>query len=600
MAKSKGKSRSKPFKAAKNAIPDDDFDELIAESKRENANKGGQIRSSIGLMMALLISIVAVLTQNPAVSKSFVGRILGWSSDPDEAYKGMLQSKEADEPIKNTLMLEKSKVEQNEGQKIKPKSKHPESDPGSVQDTAKEADTQRRLLETWKTKTGADALLTWFKENGGWMSENLMLEKIAIGNGLRAVSYIKKEEEVFKIPDTLQMNPRGVIAGWNKTSPDLMLQTKNAVNKNIRNKFDQQDMIIALQLMIECAMGGASFWFPYLQIIPEYVPRLDYYNEKELALLQDTELHQMSVTSKRLIQEVWEKIQEAGSWSKLLDAATDNPDPKCLTYEMFHHFIAIVGSRAFILRNIKYISPVADMVNHRESPEAPVDLYAKKDVDLFKEGFNKYHKRLPSTGVITVLADRDTEPGSPYEEEYGTLDNSLYISKFGFVPLDNPHHCAVIDVPQPSMEETAEILRNLKLNSIDSLCINRDGTIALGAGRHGKAYFGVIGLEALPDQLVACQGVQGDFTVEVIDKSCVIYPGAKEATNVMIRKIAKKSLESAETTLADDIALLDKFQNGEALNGMNPVHAINALQFRIEEKKILMQIDSALGANQIV
>ena len=573
MAKSKGKSPSKSFKkAGKNAIPDDDdFDEVMAELKRENANMGGKSWSSlVGLIMALLIPVVAVWTQNSAMSKSFFGRILGWSSDPDDGPKGRLESKEADEPIKNPLT-----VEQNE-----------------------DADTQPQEVQTWMTKTGSDALLTWFKENGGWMSEGIVLEeKTVIGNGLRAVSNIKKGDVVFKIPNRLQMNPRGVIEGWNKTSPELMIQTKNAVNNIVRNKLDQQDMIIALQLMIECAMGADSFWFPYLQMIPEYVPALDYYNEKELTLLQDTELQDVSVQSKRLIQEVWEKIQEAGSWSKLLDAATDNPDPKCLTYEMFCHYIAIAGSRGFILRNIKYISPVADMVNHGKSPEAPVDVYANNSLDLFKEGFNKYHKRPPSTGVITVLADRDTESGSNYEEDYGTLDNSLFISQFGFVPLDNPHHCAVIEVPQPSMKETAEILGNLKLDSIDTLCIKRDGIFALGADSKGKAYFAVIGLEALPHQLLACLLIQGDFNMESIDERCVLYSEAKNATNVMIRNIAQKTLESAETTLADDHALLETFLNGEGLDGMNPVHAITALQYRIEEKKILLQISSALGAS---
>jgi hypothetical protein len=614
----------------------DDFDSVIAESKRWNTSTVGYSWSTISLVIALLVSVAANAAQNPDLSSYLTDFTQLLFLRP--AKMETIQEDNLLTPIKNPLVTEEDfKDDEMERQRSQPKptinERHtkmitedsvpapdivfPENaneevdqttnnTDGDMEDSRSDAERGLITVQTKETHSNAEVLVSWFRKNGGWMSDNLKLDTFSIGNGLSVVSngnddndvVINEGDEVFRVPEKLQINPRDVIAAWNKTSVEMMILTKDTVKRNCRDKLAQQDIIIALQLMIECAMGEDSLWHPYLQMLPDYVPRMDYFSEQELALMQDKKLFDLAVDSKNNMKNVWKALQENNSWKIFLNAATNTPKPTCLTYEKFHHYTAIVGSRSFILKNIKYLSPVADMVNHMDKGDDSIDIYSLEGEDMFKVGFHKYHKRIAS-GEIVVWADRNFNVGMPYVEEYGTLDNSLYIQKFGFLQMGNSQNCALIRLPMPTMTETESLLDSLRLNSVTSLCIKKDGTIAFGQQRHGLAYLGIIGLEQLPDQMRKCQGVQGEFMAAYIDASCAMYPGSAEVSSRLIKEAAKSALGSTKTTLAEDLMLLGNFEKGEDLNGMNPIHAIMALQFRIEEKRLLMQVSSDMSRKRI-
>ena len=641
------KAKSNPAKSSKQGRTnrkseegedEGDFDTVIAESKRLNTATAGHHWRTTSLVLALLVSMAANVAQNSAMSNyltSFTRQLLHRPAKMENTQNNDLLT-----PIKNPLVVEDDlndyDVVDRPKNKQKPVVNHPhtemitkvpvptpdialpedvnEEDDQTSTDTHVDrvdssSDTKRRIPSEQSkedNQTSVGALVGWFRENGGWMSDNLKLGTFSIGNGLSVVSdkdndqdvVIHEGDEVFRVPEKLQINPRDVIAAWNKTSVEMMTLTKDTVKRNCRDKLAQQDIIIALQLMIECAMGEDSLWYPYLQMLPNHVPRMDYFSEEELALMQDKKLFDLAIESKSTMNNVWNALQEIDSWTTFLNAATTTPIPSCLTYEKFHHYTAIVGSRSFNLKNIKYLSPVADMVNHLDKGDESIDIYSLEGEDMFKVGFHKYHKRTAS-GDIVVWADRTFHVGMPFVEEYGTLDNSLYVQKFGFLPLGNSQNCALITLPMPTMTETESLLDSLMLNSVNSLCIKRDGTIAFGQQRHGLAYLGILGLEQLPDQLRECQGVQGEFMAAYIDASCAMYPGSAEVSSALIKQAAKDALDSAKTTLAEDLLILENFENGVDLNGMNPIHATLALQFRIEEKRLLMQIMSDMSRKQI-
>ena len=69
-----------------------------------------------------------------------------------------------------------------------------------------------------------------------------------------------------------------------------------------------------------------------------------------------------------------------------------------------------------------------------------------------KHHFEHYHD-LHRDGSVTVLSDRNVEEGNQILEEYGELDNSLYIEAHGFVPSFNPFHCANIETRRYWIEE---------------------------------------------------------------------------------------------------------------------------------------------------
>ena len=68
--------------------------------------------------------------------------------------------------------------------------------------------------------------------------------------------------------------------------------------------------------------------------------------------------------------------------------------------------------------------------------------------------FTLHHYRNDKDNSITVRADRRFRPNEQIFEDYGDVDNSLYLEAHGFVPDENPHHCAMIPVhPQALSNE---------------------------------------------------------------------------------------------------------------------------------------------------
>lgn len=75
--------------------------------------------------------------------------------------------------------------------------------------------------------------------------------------------------------------------------------------------------------------------------------------------------------------------------------------------------------------------------------------------------FNLYHQR-NLQGEISVMADRMTPKGEQVFEDYGDVDNTLYLEAFGFVPHENPFNCAVLNTEMTYSDATIYLLKKLQ------------------------------------------------------------------------------------------------------------------------------------------
>jgi hypothetical protein len=400
------------------------------------------------------------------------------------------------------------------------------------------------------------AFQNWFLENGGYMSPHLSLlappSAVQYGNGLQVISgEIRQGDKILAIP-------RDMILTASLTSiPD-----DEDLNEILVEK---QDIELAWILMTECEKGSSSRWFPYMEILPSDIPRLSTFSDKERAWLQDDngmahwgaqqreELHRIYM--KLIMPLLKDKVNIAATQSK------NEREESCWTEFAFCRFVAISSSRAMILQGKKYLTPMADMINHAPRPPQKGGEDQQKDrhfQDISVGSslpFETFHRWNEGGDLLEVYADRNMSVGDVVLEEYGALDNSLYITSFGFVPRDNPFHCVMLLLPDnyPGLDH----------DESPEVCVHRDGTILDWEwGKH----------HSLPKDYVS--------------------------KHIWIREEAKRQLSARQTTLNHDETLLielneyfssekDKQNNEEVWEGNRFDQLKAALTFRIEEKKVL-------------
>lgn len=430
----------------------------------------------------------------------------------------------------------------------------------------------------------------WFDNNKGWHHPNLALSYSEdLGTSLilkgdrqpNSVNIIRKGELVMIIPSSLVFTA--------ESCRNLFQQLDNAVGNDIVlsiNRFwtdplQQQDTIIALALMMECMLGKASSFHPYLELLPE-VPRLDTFSESDLELLQDDYLATLARESANTIRKFWKGTGRKALKALAKQRAATLSDGKllmnssCVSYDNFHRYMAVVGSRAMILNSTKYLTPMADMVNHRENIHSH---------DLFET----FHK-LNADGSISVFADRDMTAGGDFFEEYGKLDNSLYLMVFGFVPNQNPYHCAaILSSCLPKLEDST--LRHLaahvvspQLLNVEDICVFKNGSLL-----HDDmvGYLALFNLQSSEEPRKRClDAYQSGSSGELIRQLCLKYAGWAKGTQRTIQQSANCSLVNAVTSLEEDVDLLKALQ----MQAPSPTRAILALRFRVFEKQLLVEL----------
>ena len=156
------------------------------------------------------------------------------------------------------------------------------------------------------------------------------------------------------------------------------------------------------------------------------------FQELKGSQMEDMVAHDISETRRE-----WDMVQ------KLIVSHSDVFCRECFNFDTYRWAAWNVHSRALTLRGVKYLIPLADMVNYQPLPDDGAQNRNHQDL------FLKYHRITlnphdQGTGIAEIFADRDFAVGSMIVESYGDNPNNMYLRYFGFVPLANPTDCRTI------------------------------------------------------------------------------------------------------------------------------------------------------------
>ena len=91
-------------------------------------------------------------------------------------------------------------------------------------------------------------------------------------------------QDLFTIPASVITSPESVLRSpAYRTIPHFRRRLQSAVDAHFLSPLVRQDAIIALHIVVECALGKDAALGPYLDVLPhDVVPRLDTFDDDEL------------------------------------------------------------------------------------------------------------------------------------------------------------------------------------------------------------------------------------------------------------------------------------------------------------------------------
>jgi hypothetical protein len=503
------------------------------------------------------------------------------------------------------------------------------------QQQAKEKDASIQRFMAWFQDSGGrlapGVTLSYFPDYGGHGLAFFMnhTDDHQLDDSKETCCLIHQGDELLRVPKEIQFYAqksmdrlRGISVASSKeekqVEEDLASKLAFAVQQYFPESIlEQQDVVIAMQLMVECSLGDASQFVHYLDVLQSSSKspplRLDTFSKAELQMLQDPFLEQLALHSQRQMKMAWNHgglSWMVAKWArheavKRRHVDVESNSETCLSFASFHRFAALVSSHAMILENsTKYLVPMADMINHAtvtpsssSSSEVSLDDDSKTLSSSSSPVFTDNHVRNANDGSIAVKADRIFQNGQQIFEEYGQLDNSLYLVANGFVPNHNPHHCVVIPrellFPKtehnynhdddPAFHLTRIVLPELFgsdsneyiLPSFDNICVNRRGSLQDQAASASLLIAHDLqndsALLKKCEQSLLALGKRSPNNSNTNHKLVVAAactkkhngPSNKEDTVALRRilaKAAQKMMDRYPTSLQQDMSLLEKVQ----------------------------------------
>eukprot|EP00804_Cyclotella_cryptica_P012457 CCRYP_019967-RA/>CCRYP_019967-RA protein AED:0.00 eAED:0.00 QI:165/-1/1/1/-1/1/1/603/1059 len=484
------------------------------------------------------------------------------------------------------------------------------------------------------------------------------------------VPIIRELDPLFTIPSSLIITIARVLETYaSSSSPQYVPTFRSRVHAVLRNSLHgnglssqpnmmgliEQDVVLAVYLMVEdcqhanmALFGEDSWWGPYLEVLPGLIPRLDTFEEEHYEALNDAQLESVGRESRTILQQMF--LGDHALKSVLLDMIGTKIKSKaslpvlemasCTSFRSFHRFVAIISSRAMVLRGEKRVVPLAEMINYAPRP--------KSESRSIRPPFDLFHT-LGEDGSMTVRSDRNVYSSNAdlikenglnviqLFEDYGPVDSSLFLEAHGFVPDENPNHCAMIAGPlllsaiTKNAVEVAEDqiavralmalglvpppseYRNYPL--LQDVCVRNDSAIiedgSIIGRRPASDSIAVISLmygaarekdaDASAFLREACYRAVESDDVERIEIRCARYPGSSEhvkgALKNAARMIISQSLPSSDTEKGSIIEnndsemsrLVSKLRRAE-VEGDERMTV--AWRFRLEERRILLKISS--------
>lgn len=330
------------------------------------------------------------------------------------------------------------------------------------------------LYDATTEESRLNAFKIWFRDNGGVVNGLDVADFEGMGRGILAASDIVPDQDVLFIPSHLII------------SANTIARSSDSDHQQLYKLFPDEQELITAFILLERAKDNDSFWKPYFDVLPDYVPNLGHCNADELDGLQHppfaNEVKRVNKKTRAAFQNFLIKTNEI--WPTSAPAR-----------ELDYMWAAsIVDSRAFRFRGSINLVPFSDMFNYH-----PHEDKRQPNAGNF---FLKHHK-LSTTGLY-VSADRACSKGEQLLEDYGDNMDKIYIQYHGFVPDLNPFRCVYLNpVPLGSIPRAQhrgnrvdevggvrELLELMDFRQTPSQCVDIRGTL----GQSIEVYVTVLAL----------------------------------------------------------------------------------------------------------
>jgi protein-histidine N-methyltransferase len=310
------------------------------------------------------------------------------------------------------------------------------------------------------------AFQKWFLKNGGRVNGLDIHDFPEMGRGLLATRNISKGEKILFIPKKLILSSNHA-----KTSNDPL-------HRQLYESFSSKDneLMIAF-ILLEKARGKDSFWYPYLNVLPTYVPNLAQFDKEELSELQSPAFSDEVIDS-------WHQTIKSFNYFHDQIQTYWPSDPQLVTLQEYMWASSIVDSRGFRFRGEINLAPFSDMFNYSPHPDP-----RPPDAGNF---FLEHH--ILSKDGLEVHADRDCQAELQLFEDYGDNSDRIYLQYHGFMPENNPFRCVQIsahpmDHPNISPKKQ-ELLKEFRFKRAPSKCVDAAGDL----GQPLTAYLALLAL----------------------------------------------------------------------------------------------------------
>lgn len=133
------------------------------------------------------------------------------------------------------------------------------------------------------SKTKEDLFMEWYVSYGGYIHPALKIDYFPhMGRGFRAERRINEEEKLLYIPSSL-------IFSMKNLQTHMTINNQLQVLSLLKSIIEISENILIAWLLIE-QRNQSSFFQPYINILPSYIPSPINFNDYELSELQNTRL----------------------------------------------------------------------------------------------------------------------------------------------------------------------------------------------------------------------------------------------------------------------------------------------------------------------
>jgi hypothetical protein len=297
-----------------------------------------------------------------------------------------------------------------------------------------------------------EAFQKWFVNHGGIMKGIEIHSFPEMGNGFRTLQPVKENDLVMKIPISLIFSVENM-----KNHPNEVIRWFYSTFHSVSS-----EQALIAWLLYEKKLGSSSFFYEYLEILPEKIPTsLIYFNEEEINELQNSHFEEETRENQKEISDNYHRFLRIFShllkeknvamlnslflsfsvFTTLSSSSSVNLDTifiaeniqQTISFDDYLWCLSILNSRALRFHGEPHLVPMSDIFNYQKH-----DKTRNADSGAF---FLKYHQ-FDSTS-LSVYADRTVdEVGKQLFEDYGDNTNEIYFQYHGFVPsVVNPFHC---------------------------------------------------------------------------------------------------------------------------------------------------------------